>query len=169
MWTGATLFYDRHSVYKKTSDFQLGANVARTLYKDTQLKCQECEIDIAVLNGDILIVGNVPTQELRVEVQKRIAQLAGYRRFFNQLSVGLADYDSIQDSWITAKIRARIIADADINPNDFKVVTSNKIVYVMGDVRPVQAKKVILIARQTVGVRRVVKLLKYYNLSDQAI
>ena len=48
----------------------------------------------------------------------------------------------------------------------FKVVTSERIVYLMGDVIPAEAARVIYFARTCEGVKRVVKLFKYYNLSD---
>ncbi len=73
----------------------------------------------------------------------------------------------MEDNWITTKIRSKILADSTIDPNDFKVVTADQIVYLMGDVIPEQAAKVIHIARTCTGVKRVVKLFKYYNLSDK--
>ncbi|GGI86678.1 BON domain-containing protein [Legionella impletisoli] len=165
--TGATLFYDRHTLYKQAGDFQLGANVGRTLYKDTTFKCDHCAIDYAVFNGDILLAGHVPNRALKQEAERRVKQLSGYRRLFVQISLEQAPRDTLEDSWITAKIRSGILADSDINPKKFKVITSDQIVYLMGDVLPEQARKVILIARETSGVRRVVKLFKYFHLSDQ--
>ena len=168
VWTGATLFYDRHNVYKKASDFQLAANASHALYKDEEFKRLDCSIDLAVFNGDILLAGQVPTVDLRKEAQTRIAALPNTRRIFNQLSVGTTTINTLKDNWITAKIRSAILADSDIDPHDFKVVTSFQIVYLMGDVIPSQADRVIRIASGCVGVKRVVKLLKYYNLSNQA-
>nr|WP_058530144.1 BON domain-containing protein [Legionella londiniensis] len=167
--TGASLIYERHSIYKSLSDFQLSANASRALYHDEVFKCRQCAIDLAVFNGDILLAGHVPSAKLRQEAQKRIAALQGYRRLFNQLAIRRTDPNYIQDSWITAKIRAQILADARINPKKFKVITADRIVYLMGDVIPLQATLVIDIARQCVGVKRVVKLLRYYNLSNHAI
>ena len=167
LWTGASLVYDRHDVYKKVSDFQLSANAGRALYKDNRLKCWNCVIDLAIFNGDILLAGHVPSEQLREEALSRIKSLKGYRRIFNQLSISNSRTDSIQDSWITTKIRSGILANSDIDPDQFKIVTTDKIVYLMGDVIPSQAKDVIYIARKCVGVRRVVKLFKYYNLSDK--
>ncbi len=169
LWTGGSLFYDRHDVYKKASDFYLGANVSRALYyKDETFKCSDCVIDLAIFNGDILLAGHVPTNNLRREAQARIKAVSGYRRLFNQLAVKQSADDTVLDTWITAKIRTGILTDASIDPNQFKIVTADQIVYLMGDVIPAQARRVILIARKTQGVRRVVKLFKYYNLSDQA-
>lgn len=167
VWTGANLVYDRHNVYKKVDDFQLGARGSRALYKDRVFKCPGCSIDLAVVNGDILLAGHVPTGALRKEAQARVMLQKGYRRLFNELAVGAFPDNAIEDNWITAKIRSNMVADADIDPHQFKVVTADRIVYLMGDVNPEQAKKVILIARKCAGVIRVVKLFKYYHLSDK--
>ena len=167
VWTGATLVYDRHNVYKKLTDFQLGANASHALYHDKVFKQDGCVIDLAILNRDILLTGQVPTEALREEAYARVASVSGKRRLFKQLTVSTTSYDAAQDSWITAKIRSQIFADSSIDPHQFKVVTFGEIVYLMGDVEPDQADKVILFARECAEVRRVVKLFKYYNLSDQ--
>ena len=160
--------YDRHHVYIKINDFQLNANANRALYQDNVFKADDIAIEIAVFNRDILLVGYVPTATLRQEAYTRVnAMTAGKRRLFNQLAVGFTAEDNVQDAWITAKIRSQILADANINPGAFKVVTSGHIVYLMGDVIPEQADKVIVFARTCAGVKRVVKLFKYYNLSDK--
>lgn len=168
VWTGATLLYDRHNIYNKLDDYKLMTLANQAVYKDHLLKRDDASVELAVFNGDILLVGNVPTIELRNEVHDRVAAVHGYRRLFNQLSVGQGLQNSIRDSWITGEIRSQMIANSAIDPSKFKVVTFNQIVYLMGDVVPDQAKLVIAIARECAGVVRVVKLFKYYNLSDKA-
>lgn len=166
LWTGAGLVYDRHNVYKKVSDYQLGADAHRALYRDEVFKRADCSIDVAVFNGDLLVAGHVGSDVLRQQVQDRLSRLTGIRRFFNQLAVGQPQEGLVEDSWITAKIRSQMVADADIDQHQFKIITSDRIVYILGDVMSEQAVRVIAIARQTEGVRRVVKLLKVYQLSS---
>ncbi|KTC84714.1 MULTISPECIES: BON domain-containing protein [Legionella] len=169
LWTGATMVYDRHNVYKKIDDYQLGAEAGHALYDDQLFKQQGCSIDLAVFNGDILLAGHLPTVKLRQEAIRRISALKGYRRVINQLDISKQPSSTIEDSWITTKIRSQIFADADIDPRVFKIITSDHIVYLMGDVKPRQALRVIDIARNTEGVERVVKLFKYYHLSQHAL
>ena len=69
----------------------------------------------------------------------------------------------VEDGWITAKIRIGILQDSSIDPDQFKIVTVDELVYLMGDVIPAQALKVIMISRNCDGVRRVVKLFRYYQ------
>lgn len=166
IWTGASMVYDRHNIYKQVDDYRLTANLSEALFEDKVLKQPGCSIDLAVFNGDVLLAGHLPDQQMRDLAITRVEKTGGYRRFFNQMTVHSPNYSSIGDGWITARIRARILADSAIDPHTFKVLTSDRIVYLMGDVKPDQAARVISIASNTGGVLRVVKLLKYYNLSE---
>lgn len=166
--TGASLIYDRHNVYKKIDDVTLNGTVGHLLYSDNHFRRMGCAIDVSVFNKDILLVGHVPTKALRKEAEERASKAKGYRRLFNQIRVSRIPENAAYDAWITTRIKGKVIADSDIDPGKFKVVTSNRVVYLMGDVVPQQASKVIQISRQCPGVRRVVKLLKYYHLSDHA-
>ena len=167
-WTGANLIYDRHNLYKKLTDYQLAAIASHAMFHDFVFKRKDCLVDLAVFNGDILLAGHVPSKELRQIAQQRLAELKGYRRIYIQLDISSQPPDNIQDSWITTKIRTLIFADSEINPQAFKVITSDQVVYLMGDVRPQQASKVIALARKTKEVKRVVKIFNYYNLSKKA-
>lgn len=168
VWTGATLIYDRHNVYKKLDDYKLMTLANQALSRAHLFKREDINLELAVFNGDILLVGSVPSVALREKAYAQVAAIKGYRRVFNQLSVSDMPINSIQDSWITTELRSQILADSTIDPSQFKVVTFNRIVYLMGDVVPYQANRVISMARQCRGVIRVVKLFKYYNLSDKA-
>lgn len=168
-WTGASLVYDRHELYKKMNDYQLVAEANRALYyHDKIFKQYGCSIDIAAFNGDLLIVGHVPNTKLREELDRRIARKPGYRRLFNQIAVGRFEDSTAEDGWITAKIRSQMLADANIDPHQFKVITSDRVVYLMGDALPEDAKRIVDISRQTQGVVRVVKLLKYYHFMNDS-
>lgn len=163
LWTGASLVYDRHNVYKKVGDYHMLVEVTNALYFDKQLKTPGCAIDLAVFNGDVLVAGHLPSAEMLDEVRHRLSPIKGYRRLYNEISVNNLPTNNIQDGWITTKIRSQIFADDSIDPSAFKVVTSDGIVYLMGDVKPEEAEKVIAIARNVSGVARVVKLLKYFT------
>lgn len=166
LWTGASLVYDRHNVYKKLDDYNLAAVAHHALFDDKIFKQPGCYLDLAVFNNDVLLAGHVPTDALRDMAANRLQKLGGYREFFNQLAVKQDKHNALQDTWITTMIRTQMFADAEINPKEFKIITVDGIVYLMGDVIPEQAERVIAISRQTRGVVRVVKLLNYYNLSD---
>lgn len=161
LWTGASLIYDRHNVYKKIDDYHLYMKVNNALAAGNLFKNSRCVLDIAVFNGDILVAGHLPTFDMLNELNQRLGQVRGYRRLFNEVRVINTASNAIQDGWITTKIRSQIFADDSIDPNAFKIITSDGIVYLMGDVRPGEAKAVVTIARRTIGVVQVVKMFKY--------
>ncbi|KTC73309.1 outer membrane lipoprotein [Legionella bozemanae] len=163
------MVYNRHNVYKKLDDYSLYIKVNNAIMVDNAFKNTESVIDIAIFNGDVLVAGHVPTAEMQMELSQRLAKVRGYRRLFNQVKVSALESNTVQDSWITTKIRSQIFADDSIDPNAFKIVTSDRVVYLMGDVRKEQAEKVINMARRTNDVVRVVKILKYYTYQDNSV
>ena len=165
IWTGANLVYTRHTLYEKVEDFSLSTRAYKLLYTDKLLKQPGCYLDLAVFNDDLLVAGHVPSIELRELAEHRLKDLSGYRKMYIQVAIGDDLSNGVVDTWITTKIRGKIIADSTINPDIFKVITVDSIVYVMGDVQASQASRVLNIAKNTDRVVRVVKLLKYYNLS----
>jgi osmotically-inducible protein OsmY len=163
LWTGANLVYDRHDVYKKLNDYHLLVDINNSLYADKLLKCEICVLDVAIFNGDVLVAGHLPSAKLINETRRRLFRVRGYRHLFIELRVSSSNSNGLQDAWITTKIRSQIFADDSIDPNAFKIVTSDQVVYLMGDVKVDEADKVIKMARYTAGVTRVVKLLKYFT------
>lgn len=160
VWTGATLVYDRHTVYNDLTDYKLALKAGHLLAADKTFEQPGCILDLAVFKGDILLAGHVTTPELRQLAVERLNPLSGYRSLYNQVAVvPLEKSAGFADCWITAKIRSRIFADSSIAPKDFKIVTVDGIVYLMGETQEEQAQRVIDIARKTNNVRRVVKLL----------
>ena len=161
IWTGANLVYDRHDVYKKLDDYHLYAKVNNALAQGKVFQCSNCVLDVGIFNGDVVIAGHLPTQELMDELQRRLNTIKNYRRLFNEVRLKNIPSNTLQDSWITTKIRSQIFADSSIDPNAFKVVTSDNVVYLMGDVRLQESETVVNIARKTTGVIHVVKVMKY--------
>lgn len=165
VFTGANIAYDRYHFYKKMNDVQLSAAVHHLLFaNDKTFKCYHCSVNILVFNRDILIAGHVPNSALRDEAQRRISSISGYRRFFNQLNIENRHEYLVEDSWITTQIRSEVFLNSKIDPTSFKIMTADQVVYLLGDIFPKQASKIVQIARETQGVDKVVTLFKYYYL-----
>lgn len=166
IWTGATMAYDRHNVYKKLDDYSIYLKVNNAITVDNTFKNNQCALDMTVFKGDVLVAGHVPTPELQAELSRRLARVKGHKRLFNQVQISSVVSNTLKDSWITAKIRGQIFADDSIDPNAFKIVTTDQIVYLMGEVRKEQADKVVQMARHTSDVVRVVKIFKYFTYQE---
>jgi len=63
----------------------------------------------------------------------------------------------ISDTWITTKIKAKLLASNDFDGTEVKVITENGTVYLMGIILPENAAQAVSLARTTDGVQRVIK------------
>src|SRR5215208_3164764 len=69
--------------------------------------------------------------------------------------------DKVDDAAITAKVKAKLAADGDINPFNIDVDTNEGVVTLQGRVAKEEARtKAEQLARDTDGVRRVINLVK---------
>lgn len=169
VWTGANLFYDRHHVFKKTTDIGLAAKVGHAIKMEPSLDCpsNRC-FEIATFHGDVLLLGMVQNQEQKDKATKVVLPIKGYRHLYNYIQIDpQANYEvNLNDHWITTKIRSQVVANSDIDPDPFKVVTYNQVVYLLGDVLDSQEKLIIDIAKDTERVSKVVNLLQSYTLTQ---
>lgn len=170
MITGANIIYDRHQVYKKSTDLALAAKVGHAIKTEPSLNCpsNKC-FEIAVFHGDVLLLGVVPTPEAKTKATVIAQTVGNYRHLYNFIAID-PQYtypEYLNDHWITTQIRAKIMANADIDPQPFKIISKNNIVYIMGDVMDYQETAIKDICRTTPYVEKVINLLQVYSLKKQ--
>lgn len=67
----------------------------------------------------------------------------------------------VDDAAITASVKAKLVADGDINPFNIDVDTNEGVVTLQGRVKKEEARtKAERLAKETDGVRRVINLVK---------
>jgi osmotically-inducible protein OsmY len=125
-------------------------------------------INFTAYNRRVLITGEVPSAEAKAIVGEQTRQLAGVTDIFNELNVAPASplSNRSNDSYITSKLKARLVDSNQLSANHIKVVTENGVAYLMGIVNEREAKVAVAIARTTDGVRRVVNILEVVSEAD---
>lgn len=69
--------------------------------------------------------------------------------------------EQVDDAGITARVKAKLAADGDVNPFNIDVDTNEGVVTLQGRVEKEEARtKAEQLARETDGVRRVINLVK---------
>jgi len=165
--TGANIIYDRHQVYKKSTDIALSAKVGHAIKLEPELNCpsNKC-FEIAVFHSDVLLLGTVTSEEEKDKATEVVQGVGGYRHFYNYIQVN-PNYQYVgnwMDHWITTEIRTKVMANADIDPNPFKIISHEEIVYILGDVMDYQEALITDICRKTDHVKKVVNLMQSYSL-----
>ncbi|MDF2691486.1 MAG: osmotically-inducible protein OsmY [Gammaproteobacteria bacterium] len=135
---------------------------------NSQLEYQS-NVEVTVFNGIVLLLGQVPSQEIRNSIATQTSEIQGVKLVYNQLTVGqsvsLGTYSN--DAWITTKVKANMVGQID--PLHFKVVTQQGVVYLLGQVTKQEGDLAANITRQTAGVKRVVQVFSYIAAPAQPV
>ncbi|HCC60911.1 MAG TPA: phospholipid-binding protein [Pseudomonas sp.] len=126
---------------------------------------QASHIVIASYNGVVLLAGQTPRAELKQLAEQAASSVQRVKRVHNEVQVlkpssGLARSN---DSWLTTKIKAQMLADASVPGSRIKVITENGIVYLLGLVTRQEGNRATSVVQGVSGVQRIVKLFEYID------
>lgn len=125
-------------------------------------------VNFTAYNRRVLITGEVPNEDAKAIIGEETRQLDGVKEVFNELAIAPASSlgNRSNDSFITSKLKARLVDSNQLSANHIKVVTENTVAYLMGIVSEREAKVAVAIARTTDGVRKVVNLMEVVSDTD---
>ncbi len=117
-------------------------------------------VETEVIEGRVLLTGNVDKPEHRVAASKLSWQVAGVKEVMNEVAVndqsGLVNY--LHDGWITTQMRTKMTTDPDIYDINYSIETVNGTIYVMGIAQNQrEIDRVTGHARTIRGVRKIVR------------
>ena len=122
----------------------------------------ESNINITSVNNLVLLVGQVPTEELKKEAEKEVKSLTEVKKVYNQITVEktISALTKSNDAWITTKVKTSMLADIVLQSSQVKVLTENGVVYLLGIVSKDQSDQAANVASRIKGVKKVVKLFQ---------
>lgn len=114
-------------------------------------------------DGVVLLVGQVPDDALRRQAADALRDIPQIRRVHNELQVGGATslMARANDDWLTTKVLSRFAASDKVNAARVKVVTEDRVVYLVGTLPHTEGDQAAEVARTVVGVNKVVKVFDY--------
>lgn len=120
-------------------------------------------VNTTSFNRAVLLTGEVPSEAARSQAELIVRGLPNVRRVYNYLSVEPASSLTTRgnDTWITSKVRARLLEGKGYNPNDVKVLTERGVVYMLGLVTQAEGAEAARMVSETAGVQKVVTLFEY--------
>jgi len=120
-------------------------------------------LNVTSYNGVVLLSGEVPDQATLTSVGNLAKSTEKVRVVNNELVVGPnADLSArSNDTYITSKVKTRMIEANKFPPNAVKVVTERGVVYLLGIVSTEEGTAAGETAATTSGVVRVVKFFQY--------
>ena len=122
----------------------------------------EAHLSIVSYNGFVLLVGQVPSGELKSLATDVVKKIEDVRRIYNEIEIGEATGAGTRtnDTWITTQVKSKLLTSSDTPGRRVKVVTENSVVYLMGLLTEAEADRVALEAAEVTGAERVVQLFE---------
>ncbi|WP_312272500.1 BON domain-containing protein [Pseudomonas sp.] len=122
-------------------------------------------IVVVSYNGVVLLAGQTPRLELKAQAEQVARNVQRVKLVHNELQV--LEPSSLlarnNDTWITTKIKSKMLTDNSVPASRIKIVTENGIVYMLGLVTHQEANLATNVAQSVSGVQRIVKLFEYID------
>lgn len=121
-------------------------------------------------NRVALITGEAKTEADRAALERLVAGIDNVQRVLNETEVMPASSITSRsnDVVLTGKVRAKLIDARDLISNAFHVSTERGVVYLVGRVTEREASRATEIARQTDGVKKVVRAFEVISEDELA-
>ena len=158
---GGAVIYDKRDVKTIAADHNIAQNLRKKIANNPAFKTSN--IDITAFNKIILIVGQVPTQELKNEANTMAIDIPKVRRVYNEITISddtTSAWQKSKDTGITTLVKSVLLATKGLRSSQIKVLTEDSVVYLMGIVTPRQAELASNAASTVSGVSKVVQVFE---------
>ena len=151
---------DRRTLGTITEDQGIESRIYNTIAE--RHKDERVHVNVTSYNRMVLLTGEVPSEEVKRDVDRIAHATLNVRGVTNELIVGPPTTLSSRanDGYITSKVKARFVDAQRFNAVHVKVVTENQVVYLLGLVSAQEGKDAAAIARTTEGVKKVVTVFE---------
>ena len=124
-----------------------------------------------VIDGVVLVTGEVPTPEDRVTISRLIWGVKGVKEVHNDVTIanGESSGSFASDSLITTKLKLQLLRDPEIFNINYSIDTVNGTVYLMGVAQnEAELQRVKNHAKEISGVRHIVSYVKMKSELNEA-
>ena len=153
---------DPRTAGTQVDDTTLEMKVSNAINKDEEIK-KNARIVAVSYQGQILLIGQSPNNSLITKAQSIADKVDDVGDIYNEVRIGkpIGITRASQDSWITTKIKSKLLSRDQVKSANVKVITENGEVFLLGFVTERQAQAAAKVASNTDGVLRVTTVLNY--------
>jgi osmotically-inducible protein OsmY len=167
--TVATMSNDRRTMGEILDDKTLYMNLGNIVNKDSML--DDTHINFNVYNKSVLMVGEVPTDDLKSYLEETVKKKAPkMSQLINEVAVmpNSSYLNRARDGVISVQIEALFLNQEVFHPAHVSVLTERGTVYLMGSVTKREAEQATNVASKAKNVKQVVKLFNYLAVRPAA-
>lgn len=160
--TTIDLLMERRTLGRNIDDNALEIKLRKDFIADDQLGTA-VNVSVTAINGTVLLTGEVQTDEQRQHATSLAKQYTETREVVNELELsGKTNLNSrANDTYITGKVKAKLLRAAEVPSSNIKVITERGKVYLLGLVTLAEAEAAVNAAKSVRGVTHIVKVFEY--------
>ncbi|MEZ0316596.1 MAG: BON domain-containing protein [Methylophilaceae bacterium] len=163
MVAGGAMAADRRSSGTYIDDQSIELKVGKNIVDN--IGSANIHVNVTSYNRSVLLTGEVIDAAAKAKAETVAKSIENVKNVTNELVIDenskLTERNN--DTYITTKVKSRMIKENKFPANYVKVVTEISTVYLMGLVTHKEADDAVEIARGTDGVQKVVKVFEYID------
>lgn len=158
---GAVVF-DKRTAKQTADDKAITEKIEARLDDNAEIS-SSAHIVVVSFNQVVLLAGDVPNAEMQQQVATIARTVPGITKLYNQVVISgkTSTLSRVNDSFITATIKTKMVATDSLESSEIQVVTVAGAVFLMGIVSQEQAQIATDIAQHVNGVTKVVRVFQY--------
>jgi osmotically-inducible protein OsmY len=152
---------DRRTVGTQIDDKTTQSRV-RSAINDIPLVKDEAAISVDVYNGQVLLTGQAPTQEMIRQVEQAAVATTNVVKVHNQIRLGqpIPATSTMNDVWLSSKLKTIMISDESIPLFKLDLIVEDSEVFIMGLLTKPEAAAAVEAARNVNGVTKVIRVME---------
>ena len=122
-------------------------------------------IKVYSFNRYTLLVGQVDSEEKRIEAEDLTMEVSNVRQAQNEIEIAgeASSISKNNDGFIKAKVLANFVKDEQVKSQYFKIIVESGVVFLMGLVTQEEGKTASKVAAKTNGVKKVITVFEYLD------
>ena len=158
---GGSMAYDKRTFTTIAEDQNITFKAERKLADNTAI-ATKAHIVAASFNHVVLLAGEAPTPALKAEAESIVRSVPKVRKIYSQIIIAdpISTMTRSRDAVITANVKTRMLTTTNLKSSQFKILTENGTVYIMGISDKDDSDIAATVARNSSGVKRVVKVVE---------
>jgi osmotically-inducible protein OsmY len=163
---GAVILSEDRRPHAQVSQDDAANSRIQDLFSQQGLQNSPNRIRYTVYNGVVLLVGQVPNDNIRALAHQAAQSAPGIKNVINELTVGAPIGANViaSDSYLSSKVRTKLANTRDFKSSHLTIVVENGSVYLMGLTTKEEQRIAVAVTREVDGVKRVVRIMEDWGV-----
>ena len=138
---------------------------ARVNLNKTDPALDKAHLVVVSYNGIVLLAGQVPNERLKSLAGETVKKVRKVRRVHNELLIAgpSSTLARINDSWLTTKIKSRLLLTPGVPSGRIKVVCENGEIFLFGLLTREESQRTVDAVQKSYGIQKIVKMFEYID------